>query len=178
MTSTVNYLLQKLSNLEKISKIAQSSTKIQQVTPVFKWAQSLDKIFIKVKFAHRWDSPGCLDLWGSKFTILEDKKGIDFECFGIQGDHPLKFKLKFPLLKEISKGEFQSESVGTGVITLEKKEKNNVWRTLIEREYVNKKKIAQKVWWEMNKQFPDAERYYNMMLKKEEEFLDKVRLIN
>lgn len=175
MTSTVNYLIQKITNLEKISEIKNS--KIQKITPVFKWAQSKSKIFINVKFAHRWDSPGCLDLWNLNFEIINKKK-IKFEAFGIQGEQPLKFLLEFPLLREVKSGSFKQESVGTAVITLEKEAENKVWRNLVERNWVKenfKNGFKEKLWWEMNKRFPDAQRAYDMMIKKEEEFLDKVR---
>lgn len=146
-----------------------------KITPVFKWAQSLSKIFIKVKFAHRWDSPGCLDIWNLNFEIKKNQT-VKFEANGIQGDQPLHFLLEFPLLKNISRGSFKKESVGTAVITLEKVSERQVWRTLAERKWVSgrKKGFKQKVWWSMNNRFPNAQRAYNMMIKKEEELADKV----
>ena len=39
------------------------------VSPAFQWAQNMNNIFIEVKFAHRHDSPGCLEVNDLKTKI-------------------------------------------------------------------------------------------------------------
>jgi hypothetical protein len=42
---------------------------VQKITPAFQWAQSLDHVFLNVKFATRMDSPGCLDTFDRNISI-------------------------------------------------------------------------------------------------------------
>lgn len=42
---------------------------VQKITPAFQWAQSLDHVFLNVKFATRMDSPGCLDTFDPNISI-------------------------------------------------------------------------------------------------------------
>ena len=32
------------------------------VSPAIQWAQSMEHVYIQIKFSHRHDSPGCLEL--------------------------------------------------------------------------------------------------------------------
>ena len=44
---------------------------IVTLSPAFQWAQSLDNVFISVKFATRFDSPGCLDIFDKEIVLNE-----------------------------------------------------------------------------------------------------------
>lgn len=159
--------------LIKIEKNSRPPRKTQNLTPMFKWGQSMTQIFIKLKFAHRWDSPGCLDLWGQSFELTSDNQ-IKFKAIGIQGESYMRFSLDFPLLKKVKNGKFKMESVGTGMITLDKQEENKIWRVLIQRKFSQKHKLKGKIWWEMNRRYPNVENAWNAMIKKEEEMQDQV----
>ena len=105
--------------------------------PAFQWAQSMDKIFIEVKFASRFDSPGCVEVNGIKFTHNKEGFVLKGEC-SIE-EHIMKYELDLKLLnsvdeeyeetKEISGGKFQ--------ITLKKKV-SKYWERLLKDE--NEKK--------------------------------------
>ena len=47
---------------------------IPDVSPSVRWAQSIDNIFMEVKFATRVDSPACLDLFDQVVEIIENQK--------------------------------------------------------------------------------------------------------
>jgi hypothetical protein len=49
----------------------------QMVRPVFKWGQSSRKVYIHLKYSHRFDAPGCLDIYNQNLSIL--KEGDDTE---------------------------------------------------------------------------------------------------
>ena len=51
--------------------------KRQMVRPVFKWGQTQHKVFITMKYSHRFDSPGCLDI--DNQTLLISKKDMTSE---------------------------------------------------------------------------------------------------
>lgn len=47
--------------ISKLDVLISESKPKQFVTPVFKWGQSNEEIFIEIKLSHRFDSPGCLE---------------------------------------------------------------------------------------------------------------------
>jgi hypothetical protein len=46
---------------------------IPVISPAFQWAQSLDHIYLSIKFATRFDTPGCLDTFDDNITM-----GVNF----------------------------------------------------------------------------------------------------
>ena len=53
--NTMKRALDDINNKHRFEK-----KEYQTVSPAFKWAQSLEDVFLEIKFAHRHDSPGCL----------------------------------------------------------------------------------------------------------------------
>jgi hypothetical protein len=53
---------------------------IPHIHPAFRWAQSLDNVFIEIKFAKRLDSPGCLDVFDEKVYMDRDYFNISAYC--------------------------------------------------------------------------------------------------
>lgn len=99
-------------------------------SPAFQWAQNLDKVFIEIKYAHRFDSPGCLEV--SKENINIEGSSIDFQAFCVQGDVPIKFNLALELFGNVDKSQsiFSSTSVGRYQLTL-KKDEPVYWKSLL-----------------------------------------------
>ena len=125
----------------------------QKVIPAFQWAQNLQNIFIEVKFAHRHDSPGCLEF--SKMNININNKNLSLEAFCILGDVPIKFELELSFYDNIIKenSTYEKEAIGRYLITL-KKENNTYWKKLVEgnseKYYPN-----MRVWFEMKEKYYD-----------------------
>ena len=65
-----------------------SSKDYQEVFPASKWAQSLNEIFIEIKFAHRHDSPVCLEMKDLKVDIKE--KSVSLIGYCVLGEVPIK----------------------------------------------------------------------------------------
>jgi len=45
--------------LESLVNSIIGGQKIQRISPVVKWGQSMDNVLLEVKLAHRFDAPGC-----------------------------------------------------------------------------------------------------------------------
>lgn len=128
----------------------------QVVQPAFKWAQNKDFILIEIKYSHRMDSPGCLELEDLKVDISYDKI-FSFSGFCTLGDVPIKFDLALKLFGEINRlqSSWQENSVGKFLLNLKKKNGNN-WPSLIRDEELPPANMQ--VWLEMQEQFDKKEK--------------------
>jgi len=50
------------------------------INPAFQWAQSLENVFLSVKFAYRIDGPGCLDIFDEVVEITSDHLNMTAFC--------------------------------------------------------------------------------------------------
>jgi len=167
--STADYLKREM---DKRLRIAQNFNQKQTIVPVLKWGQNYTHVLIYVKYAHRFDSPGCLDVWGRNLTL--NKSHLNFRALGIQTDSPLEFVLDFPLFKNIisKKSYYKSESVGTMVIHLKKKKKK-IWRHLVPLNFP-KNHLRIKVWWELADIYKRAMKDFNRLIDEEEDRKEEV----
>eukprot|EP00918_Siedleckia_nematoides_P059993 GHVU01130851.1.p1 GENE.GHVU01130851.1~~GHVU01130851.1.p1 ORF type:complete len:267 (+),score=42.80 GHVU01130851.1:161-961(+) len=115
------------------------------VSPAFQYAQSMDSVFLNVKFGYRWGSPGALSVEKENVTVTDRR----FYFSGI-GDHShvkKKYELIIDLFDQVDPKatEWSFGSVGKLTVTL-KKRTPNVWKRLQKED----KKISNMhVWWEM-----------------------------
>ena len=170
LRATANYLKREM---DKKVRIANNFNHKQTIYPVLKWGQNYTHTLMYVKFAHRFDSPGCLDVWGKDLNFTSNS--LSFKALGIQTELPLEFRLAFPLFKEIvpEESSFKSESVGTMVVHLKKKEEG-IWRHLLEDGF-EKGPLRIKVWWELADIYKKAMRRYNKLIDEEEDRKDGAR---
>ena len=98
----------------------------QTVFPAFQWAQSLNEIFLEIKFAHRHDSPGCLEIKDLKVNF--GSNSVDLIGYCVLGDVPIKIDFHIKTWAEISKENSTHGfgSVGRYQITLKKKKLENI----------------------------------------------------
>ena len=54
------------------------------ISPAFEWAQSLENIFINIKFAPRLKTPGCLDLFDDKIAFEEQSFNMTINCRNVR----------------------------------------------------------------------------------------------
>lgn len=135
-------------------------------SPAFQWAQNLENIFLQIKYAHRFDSPGCLEV--KKENIEIKGNVLEFTAFCIQGDTPIKFSLTLDLFDNINKGAstFSSSSVGRNQLTL-KKEKPSYWNSLLKPGAEAPSNM--RMWLEMREKYLDEIQKY-LDEKDEEEY--------
>ena len=139
----------------------------QTIYPAFQWAQSRNNIFIEIKFAHRHDSPGCLDM--KNYTTTIQSHYIKFEGYCVLGDVPIKIDFDVNLFKGIDKDKsmFAFGSVGKGIFTLHKEEDGVYWEKLVnEGSGVNRN---MRVWFEMQEKYEEELKGIEHKANEEEE---------
>lgn len=182
--SEVEYLIQELNikNIKYNSKLKESINKISQKlkeiyskfrfdeneyvlgSPAFQWAQNIENVFIEIKYAHRFDSPGCLEV--KKENLTFNFTEISFSAYCIQGDTPINFLLNLQLFDEIINEESSSVSASVGrlQLTLKKKEAR-FWNSLLKPGSETPSNM--RMWLEMREKYiSDIQKYLD---EKEEE---------
>ena len=148
---SLNTMLTQINDV--YNKHKYSSSDYQEVFPASQWAQSLDEIFIEIKFAHRHDSPGCLEIKDMKVELSE--KSVKLIGYCVLGDVPIKMNYYIETFDKIdtkSSKHFVS-SVGRYQFNLKKKKSNSYWKQLL----IDKMKIPNnmRVWFEMKEKYQD-----------------------
>ena len=160
LSNSINNFKKKL--LEINTKFKYNEKDYQIISPAFKWAQNLNEIFIEIKFSHRFDSPGCIEIKNLKVSIL--KNSINLIGYCVLSDIPIKINFKIETLYEIdyknSKHGFYG-LVGRYQFTLKKKISNKYWEKLLSKN--NPVFTNMGIWFEMK------EKYENEIKKFEDE---------
>lgn len=148
LSNTINSLQKKLEEI--MNKYKFNENDYQIVSPAFQWAQSLSTIFIEVKFAHRHDSPGCIEI--NNLNIDINSNNIRLIAYCISTDIPIKFDLNLNCLFDFDKekSSFSSGSVGRYQLNLKKKEVK-YWERLLfdpKESFIN-----MKIWYEMRNKY-------------------------
>ena len=107
--------------------LAREDREVISIKPAFKWAQSLDNVFIETKFSHRLDSPACSDIIDQKIKITESHLNLTSKWR--RGDDTLLFTLHLNLFDkvDVSESKWEKQSMGRIYIHLKKKIKPNRW---------------------------------------------------
>ena len=135
----------------------------QKMSPSFRWAQSLDNIYIEIKYSNRHDSPGCLEIKDMNIDIKNDS--LTFEGYCVLADVPIKIDFHIETYQginviECSHGE---GSVGRYQIRLRKKERS-YWKKLLKDEFPVPNNM--RIWIEMKEKYEQELKEYE---KNEEE---------
>ena len=148
---SLNTMLTQINDV--YNKHKYSSNDYQEVFPASKWAQSLDEIFIEVKFAHRHDSPGCLEIKDLKVELKE--KSVKLIGYCVLGEVPIKMNYYIETFDKIDTkiSKHFVSSVGRYQFNLKKKKSNIYWKQLLN----DKMKIPNnmRVWFEMKEKYQD-----------------------
>ena len=131
LENSMNTLRKKLENVQiKHRDDNENEVQYQNVFPAFQWAQNLENIFIEIKYAHKYDSPGCLEIENLDVNIRE--KYISFTGNCILGDIPIKIDFSINTFKKINVSESTHGSVSVGRYTFTlKKEEKGYWEKLL-----------------------------------------------
>ena len=165
--NTMKKALDEINNKHRFEK-----KEYQTISPAFKWAQSLDDIFIEIKYAHRHDSPGCLEIKDMNVKIKNDS--VNFEGYCVLGDVPIKIDFKIETYKGINITECShgAGSVGRYQITLKKNQKS-FWKKLLKDESPVPPNM--RVWFEMKEKYEKELKEYEEKEEKEnEQDIDKL----
>lgn len=129
--------------LEKISKVL-NVKKEQTASPAFQWAQSSEWLLLDVKFAHRFDAPGCLDIRSLQVNITDTHLSLSAIC--LMSGEQIKYVLEFAFFKPAlsDKSGYKNTSAGRVTVNIRKKEKGE-WTIPMS----GKKPQNMQVWFEM-----------------------------
>ena len=164
--NTMKKALDEINNKHRFEK-----KEYQIVSPAFKWAQSLEDIFLEIKFAHRHDSPGCLEIKDMNVDIKNDS--VKFEGYCVLGDVPIKIDFKINTFKGLNVSECThgASSVGRYQITLKKGEKS-FWKKLLKDDTPIPPNM--RVWFEMKEKYHEELKEFEEKEEKENDDVDKL----
>jgi len=123
------------------------------LAPAFQWAQSLDNVFINIKYATRFDTPGCLETFNENITIEENRLNISIYC---RHDKTiLKYELDLELFDtvDVQLSKYEQSSVGRLYVNLVKTGRPNRWRRLLKG---TEKLSNMGLWWELHEKHEEA----------------------
>ena len=165
-------LAKSISHIKKELEDVNIKYRFQRVTyknifPASQWAQSLDNIYIEIKFAHRHDSPGCLEVEDKKIDLNEDSLSFTGTCS--LGDDHIRIEYNVNFAKKINVALSTNElgAVGRYRFTLKKAERGFWEKLLKDGEEMHSN---MRIWYEMKEKYQDELMGYE---KDEDEENDK-----
>ena len=155
LSNSINSIEKELNEI--YNKYKYKKEEYQKVIPAVQWAQNMSHIFLEVKFSHRHDSPGCLEVNDLNINITNNSLLLNAEC--ILGDIPIKFELDFNCLNEFDKNmsQYKLGSVGRYQLFIKKKE-NKYWERLLLNESDTPTNL--RIWFEMKNKYDDQIKKY------------------
>jgi hypothetical protein len=151
---------------DNILELANFKQKIVSVSPAFQWAQDLDSIALSIKFAHRLDSPSCIDIFDQNVTITDTNLTISCMCKkynsrevsgSFKSDYSVfKYVMNHELYEAINATEsyYEFQSAGRLYVNLTKSEKQKRWRRLLKSE---ERPDNMRIWYELYDTIGDLE---------------------
>lgn len=138
--------------LSELKKHLESNLPMSTIHPAYQWAQSPDEIFLSIKFAHKLDTPGTLNVEAKNVTISE--KRLDL----LASDGRKNFVLGLDFLRDINADEttWSMASVGRMSFNIKKKQTKEThphgsnWPRLLRDK---KKAQNQHFWYEMHDKY-------------------------
>ena len=148
---SLNTMFTQINDVDNKHKYAPGD--YQDVIPASRWAQNLDEVFIEIKFAHKYDSPGCLEIKNLKVEIKE--KSVKLVGYCVLGDVPIKMNYYIETYEKINPKESRHfvSSVGRYQFNLKKKKANNYWKQLLDSKM--SVPVNMKIWFEMKEKYQD-----------------------
>ena len=155
LANSINSIEKELKEI--YNKYKYKKEEYQKVIPAVQWAQNMTHIFLEIKFSHRHDSPGCLEVNNLYINITNNSLLLNAEC--ILGDIPIKFDLDFECLHEFDQNmsTYKPGSVGRYQLFIKKKE-NKYWDRLLFNETDTPSNL--RVWFEMKNKYDEQIRKY------------------
>jgi len=134
--------------LEKFISALDNSSSQQVVSPAYQWAQSPSTLYLDIKFSHRLDSPGCLEVANPQVTLTDTKLSFIGNC--ARSTQRIKLVLDLDFYSEINSelSSYSFTSVGRLNVNLRKKEESS-WPKPMK----GKKPNNVHTWWEMKEKY-------------------------
>lgn len=138
-------------SLSKLISVLGVEKDPQILKPSFRWAQSLSHIYLDIKFSHRMDAAGCIEVYDKVIDIKENS--VDFAAKCIHSNHKLKFELTLPLFEKIDpeSSEINDSLTGRLELKLPKVNAPSLWPFV----YSGEKPPNMSTWWDMQEYFKE-----------------------
>ena len=155
LSNAINSIEKELNEI--YNKYKFKKEEYQKVIPAVQWAQNMTYIFLEVKFSHRHDSPGCLEVNNLNINITNNTLLLNAEC--VLGDIPIKFELDFKCLYDFDQNmtSHKPGSVGRYQLFIKKKE-SKYWDRLLFNESDTPSNL--RIWFEMKNKYDDQIKKY------------------
>ena len=155
LSNSINSIEKELTEI--YNKYKYKKEEYQKVIPAVQWAQNMTYIFLEVKFSHRHDSPGCLEVNNLNINITNNSLLLNAEC--VLGDIPIKFELDFKCLYDFdhNMSSYKPGSVGRYQLFIKKKE-NKYWDRLLLNESDTPTNL--RIWFEMKNKYDEQIKKY------------------
>ena len=169
LAKSINHIKKELEDVN--IKYRFQKIKYKNIFPASQWAQSLDNIYIEIKFAHRHDSPGCLEVEDKKIDLKEDSLSFTGTCS--LGDDHIRIEYNVNFAKKINVALSTNElgAVGRYRFTLKKAERGFWEKLLKDGEEMHSN---MRIWYEMKEKYQDELMGYE---KDEDEKIKKKKMI-
>ena len=150
LAKSINHIKKELEDVN--IKYRFQKIKYKNIFPASQWAQSLDNIYIEIKFAHRHDSPGCLEVEDKKIDLKEDSLSFTGTCS--LGDDHIRIEYNVNFAKKINVALSTNElgAVGRYRFTLKKAERGFWEKLLKDGEEMHSN---MRIWYEMKEKYQD-----------------------
>lgn len=124
------------------------------VSPAFQWAQNQEFLFLQIKYAHRFDAPGCIEAKNENMIIEENGNSFVFTAFCFQGETPIKILLDLKFSDKIVNEGSSSNSSSVGRYEVKiKKANKGFWKKLFDKDFETPKNM--RMWLEMRDKYLD-----------------------
>jgi hypothetical protein len=100
-----------------LSLAPKDDAKVGVVRCSFQWAQNSSAVFLSVKFAHRWSSPGALKVYDEKATVTDCC--FNFSASGEHSQLRKRYTLDLPFFKEVDAARWSWKIAAAGRMTVE-----------------------------------------------------------
>jgi hypothetical protein len=149
MTEALDLLTHYKKTLTQILSFLEIPSSIQTSSASFRWAQSLSEVFIEVRFSHRIDTAGCVEIHDLDYKVQEKHLKVTGKC--LLSGHKIIFVLDFDLFKEVISQEAQVEKGVQGRLSfkLKKKKSPDVWNAV----YSGVKPSGMSLWHDMQENY-------------------------
>lgn len=91
---------------ETKQQMSSFSKNIPVIQPALRWAQNTNQVFIEVKFATRFDSPACLDIFDSVIRVDKNQR-LFLQAMCRNDKKLLKYELSLDLLNKVQPFEVE-----------------------------------------------------------------------
>lgn len=157
--------------IEKNDESETTQVEAKKITPVFRWAQSMEKVFVQVKFSYKFDYPSCENIEAFTTSIEESSIMISGKCD--LSDIPIIFNLELPLLQAIDKRASVFKDEQQNFYFELKKNEKQYWPDLIPNE--RKKEYPQmSIWYEMRSKYESELKEYEKTEEDEEKSYEEI----